>query len=99
MTSNHFVLAGAEGAGRAEVSQVVHGRSRMTIDPRFPTLPGRARWVFVDLGDIVCTKHERFWARRIKGVGERKRSRALRACGAKGGSIFTVSGAALALAV
>ncbi|CAN0231465.1 unnamed protein product [Laminaria digitata] len=51
----------------------MHGRGRMTIDPRIPTMPGRstsgyrrpgrqrrdgARRVFTDQADIACTKRE-----------------------------------------
>ena len=31
-----------EGRGEGGVTQFVHGRSRMTIDPRIPTMPGRS---------------------------------------------------------
>ena len=31
-----------KGGGRGGGSQFVHGRGRMTIDPRTPTMPGRS---------------------------------------------------------
>ena len=37
---NEGVYRGQGGGGRG--SQFVHGRSRMTIDPRIPTVPGRS---------------------------------------------------------
>ena len=33
---------GGKGVGRGGRTQFVHGRSRMTIDPRIPTMPGRS---------------------------------------------------------
>ena len=36
---------GGEG-GRGGGTRFVHGRSRMTIDPRIPTMPGRSTWGF-----------------------------------------------------
>ena len=43
---------GAGGGG----TQFVHGRSRMIIDPRIRTMPGRR--VFTNQADIACTKRE-----------------------------------------
>ena len=43
------------GAG---CTHVMHGRSRMTIDPRIPTMPGRNTSGFTDQADIACTKRE-----------------------------------------
>ena len=38
---------------------IMHGRSsRMIIDPRTPTMPGRSTSVFIDHIDIACTKQE-----------------------------------------
>ena len=37
---------------------VMHGRSRMTIDPRTPTTPGRSTSGFPDQADTACTKRE-----------------------------------------
>ena len=37
---------------------VMHGRSRMAIDLRIPTMPDGARRVFTDQADIASTKRE-----------------------------------------
>ena len=37
---------------------VMHGRSRMTIDPRILTTPGRSASGFLNKADIACTKLE-----------------------------------------
>ena len=42
----------------------MHGRSRMAIDPRIPTMPGRSTRLFADRADIARTKREAPW-----GVG------------------------------
>ena len=34
------------GSGVREGTQFVHGRSRMTMDPRIPSMPGRSMSVF-----------------------------------------------------
>ena len=36
----------------------MHSRSRMTVDPRTPTMPDGARRVFTDQADIAFTKRE-----------------------------------------
>ena len=45
------------------VLDIVHGRSRMTIHPRTPTMPGRSTRVFIDQVDIAffvpSVKHRR----------------------------------------
>ena len=47
------------GGGGWGVLDIMHGCSRMTIDPRIPTMPGRgARRVFIDQADVACTRHE-----------------------------------------
>ena len=33
---------------RGGSTRIMHGRSRMTLDPRIPTMPDRARWVSTD---------------------------------------------------
>ena len=47
-----------KGAGRergGDVLVIMHGRSRMALDPRIPTTPGRsARRVTPDQEDIAC---------------------------------------------
>ena len=43
-------LAQAEGGG---VLIIMHGRSRMTIDPRIPTMPGRSASSFHRLGRVA----------------------------------------------
>ena len=40
---------GGEGRGGG-VLKFVHGRSRMTIDPRISTMPGRSTWGFYQPG-------------------------------------------------
>ena len=37
---------------------IMHSRSRMTVDPRIPTTPGRSTSGFTDEEDISCTKLE-----------------------------------------
>ena len=58
------------GEGKGGCTQLVHGRSRMTIDPRIPALPGRSTSVFHQPGrhclhqarsDVRCS------ASRMKG--------------------------------
>ena len=39
---NHGLLGRGERGGEGGGTHFVHGRSRMTIDPRFPTMPGRS---------------------------------------------------------
>ena len=51
--------AGGGGGGgvldRRDVLDIMHGRSRMTIDPRIPGMPGRrARWVFTEYVDLLA---------------------------------------------
>ena len=36
----------------------MHGRSRVTIDRRIPTMPGRSMSGFTDQADIACTQRE-----------------------------------------
>ena len=36
----------------------MYGRSRVTIDPRTPVMPGRSTLRFTDQTDISCTKRE-----------------------------------------
>ena len=61
------VLVGVEvGVDRGEerwCTHVMHGRSRMTLDPRIPTMPGwnGARGVFTDQADIASAKSEAPW--------------------------------------
>ena len=43
---------------RRGVIDIMHGRSRMTINPRILTLPGRSTLVFTAQADIACTKRE-----------------------------------------
>ena len=45
------------GGGGGGCTQFVHGRSRMTIDPRTLCREG-ARRVFTNQADIACTKRE-----------------------------------------
>ena len=58
-----------DGRGRAlDLMSFMHGRSRMAVDPRIPTMPRRstsdfhlqcrdgARRVFTDQATIACTK-------------------------------------------
>ena len=43
-------------------TRFTHSRSRMTIDPRIPTMPGRSMSSFHHPGpDIACTKREAPW--------------------------------------
>ena len=42
--------------GGGGVLIINNGRSRMTIDPRIPTTPGRSTLVFIDQEDIASTK-------------------------------------------
>ena len=51
---------GSPGSEKATRSVLIfmHGRSRMTKDPRIPAMPGRARRVFTDQADIASTKRE-----------------------------------------
>ena len=45
--------------GSGGVLDLMHGRSRMTIYPRIPTMPGRSTsGFFTDQADIDCTKRE-----------------------------------------
>ena len=47
------LLAASEGR-EGGCTQFVHGRSRMTIDPRIPTMPGRSTlWVFTNQAERV----------------------------------------------
>ena len=48
----------ARGNGKGGVLIIIHGRSRMTIDPRTPTMPAGSTSGFTDQEDIVCTKRE-----------------------------------------
>lgn len=41
------------------VRLAVNGRSRITIDGRIPTMPGRHTLGFTDQADLSCTKRER----------------------------------------
>ena len=51
----HAAFPGEGGGG----TQFVHGRSRMTIDPRIPVLcRDGARRLFTKQADIPCTKRE-----------------------------------------
>ena len=43
---------------KREQLDLMHGRSRMAIDPRIPTMPGGACRLFTDQADIGCTKRE-----------------------------------------
>ena len=52
---NVFECRRGSGGG---CTHVMHGRSRMTIDPRIPFCRDGARRVFTDQEDIVCTKRE-----------------------------------------
>ena len=45
-------------AGGGGVFIIMHGRSRMTMDPRIPTMPGRSTSGFTDQADIASTKRE-----------------------------------------
>ena len=40
------------------VTRAVHGRSRLTIDPRIPTMPGRKTAVFADQAYIAYIKRD-----------------------------------------
>ena len=46
---------GREGGG---CTQCVHGRSRMAIDLRIPTMPGRSMSGCHNQADVACTKRE-----------------------------------------
>ena len=48
----------AEGEGVWGVLSFVHGRSRMTIDPRIPAMPGRGTSGFRQPGSHCFTKRE-----------------------------------------
>ena len=39
-------------------THVMHGRSRMTVDPRIPTMPGQSTSGFTDQADIASNKRE-----------------------------------------
>ena len=48
-----------EGCVCGGSTQFVHSRSRMTIDPRIPIMPGRSTSGFhQNKADIACTKRE-----------------------------------------
>ena len=51
-------------AGRRGYTNVIHGRSRMTIDHRIPTVPGWSSSSFTNPSDVSCTKCKVLW-----GVG------------------------------
>ena len=51
-----FVLSGFSSRGGVLI--IMHGRNRMTIDPRVPTMRKGARRVFTDQADIACTERE-----------------------------------------
>ena len=56
--------------GREGVLVIMHGRSRMTVDPRTPTMPGRSTPVFHRLGRHCLHRARsavRRWASRMKG--------------------------------
>ena len=55
---NELISKGGRVLDRRDVFDLMHGRSRMILDPR--TLQGRdgARWVFTDQADIARTKRE-----------------------------------------
>ena len=55
------VRARARGGGKGGGTQFVHNRSRMTIDPRIPTMPGRSTPGFTNQADIACAKREVPW--------------------------------------
>ena len=60
---------GIRGMGRG-VTQFVHGRSRMAIDPRIPTMPGRSTSGFHQLGTLCLHQARsavRCSASRMKG--------------------------------
>ena len=46
---------------------IMHGRSRMTIEPRIPAMPGRSTSGFTYQTDVACTKREAPSASRVKG--------------------------------
>ena len=56
---------------RREVLDLMHGRSRMTIDSRIPTMPGRSMSGFNRRGSRHCLYQARSavrcWAIRMKG--------------------------------
>ena len=55
-------LMGEEGGVGG--THVMHGRSRMTIDPRIPPTPGRSTSGFLPTTQTLL---ERCWASRVKG--------------------------------
>ena len=62
-------MVGLKGAGGG-CTHVMNACSRMTIDPRIPTMPGRSSSGFTDQTGIACTKREnavRCSASRVKG--------------------------------
>ena len=50
----HDIGRGGAGGG----TQFIHGRSRVTIDPRIRSIRDGARRVFTNQSDIACTKRE-----------------------------------------
>ena len=44
--------------GRGAVLMIMHGRSRMTIDTRIPTTPGRSMPGFADQAGIASNNRE-----------------------------------------
>ena len=69
--NNHtFFFMEPDTRGRGGCTQFVHGRSRMTIDPRIPSMPGRStsgfhqpgrHWLHQARSAVRC------WASRLKG--------------------------------
>ena len=45
-------------SGGVLITGIMHGRSRMAVDPRIPTMPGRSTSVFAGQADIASTKRE-----------------------------------------
>ena len=54
-----------EGGGVGVCIDVMHGRSRMIIDSRTPTMPGRSTSGFTDQAGIGCTN-----SATCRGVGQ-----------------------------
>ena len=54
----HRATGRGGGGGGVLDLDLMHGRSRMTVDPHIPAMPGRSMSVFTDQAGITCTKRE-----------------------------------------
>ena len=73
-----FTFGREAGAGRGGCTRVVNGRSRMAVDPRIPTMPGRSMSGFHQTGRHCLHQARstvRSWTSRMKGDVHPSKSR------------------------